>query len=63
MSLTILFHFLCAQNFSDINMSETSLQHGYHSNPSTPNIQHTSNQEQNNQCANSAAQSKARDGG
>jgi len=30
-----------------------SLQHGYHSNPTTPKLQHTSNQEQYDQCGNS----------
>jgi len=30
-----------------------SLQHGYHSNPTTPKLQHTSNQEKYNQCGNS----------
>jgi len=30
-----------------------SLQHGYHPNPSTPKLQHTSNQEQYDQCGNS----------
>ena len=30
-----------------------SLQHGYHSNPTTPKPQHTSNQEQYDQCGNS----------
>ena len=30
-----------------------SLQHGYHSNPTTPNLQHTMNQEQYDQCGNS----------
>jgi len=29
-----------------------SLQHEYHSNPTTPNLQHTSNQEQYDQCGN-----------
>ena len=39
----------------DILMSETclSLQHGYHSNPTTPKLQHTPNQEQYSQCGNS----------
>ena len=64
MSLAILFHFLCAQPVSDINISIirslrlfcwiTSLVvlflvrcvvSGYHSNPTTPKLQHTSNQE------------------
>ena len=30
-----------------------NLQHGYHSNPTTPKLQHTSNQEQYDQCGNS----------
>ena len=85
MSLAILFHCLCAQHVSDINISIIRslqlfcsittlvvlflvrcvlefgcgwvgmvsvlqavfrLQHGYHSNPTTPKLQHTSNQEQ-----------------
>jgi len=75
MSLAILFHFLCTQHASDINISIIrslrlfcwittqvvcswfdvcwsigvvagfSLQHGYHPNPTTPILQHTSNQE------------------
>jgi len=87
MSLAILFHFLCAQHISDINISIIrslrllcwittlvvlllfrcmlelypcyrlkllfSLQHGYHSNPTTPKLQHRTNQEQYNQCGNS----------
>ena len=36
-----------------------SLQHGYHYNPTTPKLQHTSNQEQYDQCGNSTAQSQA----
>ena len=67
MSLGMLFHFLCAQHVSDINISIISsglgwsgirvagwsLQHWYHSNPTTPKLQHTSNQEQYDQCGNS----------
>jgi len=34
-----------------------SLQHGYHSNPTTLKLQHTSNQEQYNQCGNSTCAS------
>jgi len=60
MSLAILFHFLCAQHASDINISiirslrvypccrlkhSLSLLHGYHCNPTTPKRRHTSNQE------------------
>jgi len=33
-----------------------SLQHGYHSNPTTPTLQHTSNQKQYDQCGNSTEQ-------
>ena len=40
-----------------------SLQHGHHSNPTTPNLQHTSNQEQYDQCGNSTAKSQASDDG
>ena len=40
-----------------------SLQHGHHSNPTAPNLQHTANQEQNDQCGNSIAQSQAPDDG
>jgi len=94
MSLAILFHLLCAQHVSYINISvirslrlfllnyhigrvflircvmeircgwvgvvsvlhgeaSFSLQHGYHSNPTTPKLQLTSNQEQYDQCCNS----------
>ena len=53
MSLAILFHFLCAQHISDINIS----------NPTTPKLQHTSNQEQYDQCANATEQSQAPDDG
>ena len=41
--------------WSDIRVAGWSLQHGYHSNPTTPKFQHTSNQEQYDQCGNSAA--------
>jgi len=48
--LLFLFHFLCAQHVSEINISIIcvagwSLQHEYHSKPTTPKHQHTSNQE------------------
>ena len=39
-----------------------SLQHGYHSSPTTPKLQHTSNQEQYDQCGNSE-ESRAPDDG
>jgi len=40
-----------------------SLQHVYHSNPTTPKLQQTSNQEQYDQCGNSTEQSHAPDDG
>jgi len=39
--------------WSAIRVAGFSLQHGYHSNPTTPKLQHTSNQEKNDQCGNS----------
>jgi hypothetical protein len=77
MSLAILFPFLCAQHVSDINVSIIrslrlccwittsgwSLQHGHHPNPAAPNLQHTTNREQNDRCSNSTAQSQAHDDG
>jgi len=82
MSLAILFHFLCAQHVSDINISIIRslrlfcfgvvglelypccrFQHGYHSKPTTPKLQHTSNQEQYDQCGNSTEKSQAPDDG
>jgi len=39
--------------WSGIRVAGFSLQHGYHSNPTTPKLQHTSNQEQYDQCSNS----------
>jgi len=40
-----------------------SLQHGHYSNPTAPNLQQTSNPEQNDQCGNSTTQSQAPDDG
>ena len=40
-----------------------SLQHGYYSNPTAPNLQHTAKQEQNDQCGNSTAWLQAPDDG
>jgi len=37
---------------SGIRVAGWSLLHGYHSNPTTSNLQHTSNQEQYDQCGN-----------
>jgi len=53
-SLAILFHFLCAQHVSDINISIIrslrlcccwSLQNEHHSKPAAPNLKHTTNWE------------------
>ena len=89
MSLAILFHFLCTQHVSDINISiirnlrlfcwittfvvllEISvsvLQAEACNTDTTPtqphrNLQHTSNQEQYDQCGNSTAKSKSPDDG
>jgi len=48
---------------SGVRVAGFSLLHGYDSNPATPKIQHTSNQEQYDQCGNSTAQSQAPDDG
>jgi len=40
-----------------------SLQHGHYSNPAAPNLQHTTNWEQNDRCGNSTIQSHAPDDG
>jgi len=53
MPLTILFHFLCFQH----------VWFGVDSNPTTPNFQHTSDQEQYDQCGNSTEKSQAPDDG
>jgi len=42
---------------------QSSLQHGHYPNPTAPNLQHTANQEQNDQCGNSTAQSQVPDDG
>ena len=62
MSFDILFHFLCAQHVSDINMC-FSQQNEHHPKPATPNLQHTMNWEQDDQCGNSTTQSQAPDDG
>jgi len=49
--------------WSDIRVAGFSLQHEYHSKPTTPKIQHTSNQEQYDQCGNSIELSQAPDDG
>jgi len=43
--------------------AEAQLQHGYHSNPTTPKLQQTWNQEQYDQCGNSTEYSQAPDDG
>ena len=40
-----------------------SLQHGHYSNPAAPNLQHTTNREQNDRCGDSTTQSQAPDDG
>ena len=45
--------------WSGIRVAGFSLQHGYYSNPTTPKLQHTSNQEQHDQCGNSTKKSQA----
>jgi len=40
-------------SWSGTRVADFSLQQEYHSNPTTPKLQHTSNQEQYNQCGNS----------
>ena len=42
-----------------VRVAGFSQQHGHYSNPTAPNLQHTWNQEQNDQCGNSTAQSQA----
>jgi len=40
-----------------------SLPHGHYSNPAAPNLQHTTNREENNRYSNSTAQSQDADDG
>jgi len=49
--------------WSGIRVAGFSLQHGYHSNPTKPKLQLTSNQEQYDQCGNSTEQLQAPDDG
>jgi len=93
MSLAVLFHFLCAEHVSDINISISrslrlccwittldvlfsvrcvleiwcgwvwvvsvlQAEHGHHSKPAAPNLQDTTNREQNNRCGSSTANRK-----
>jgi len=59
MSLVILFTSYV------LNMFQLcfSLQHGHYSNPAAPNLQHTMNRKQNDQCVSSTAQLQAPDDG
>jgi hypothetical protein len=40
---------------SSIRIASFSLQHGHYSNLAAPDLQHTANQERNDQCGNSTA--------
>ena len=44
---------------SGVRVAGFSLQHGHHSNPAAPNLQHTTNREQNDRDVNSTTQSQA----
>jgi len=46
-----------------IRVAGFSLQHRYHSNPTTPKLQHTSKHEQYDRCGNSTEESQAPDDG
>jgi len=46
-----------------IRVAGFRLQHGHHSNPTTPNLRHRSKQEQYDQCGNSIEYSQAPDDG
>ena len=48
---------------TSLPQSRSGLQHGHYSNPAAPNLQHTTNREQNDRCGNSTAQSQAPDDG
>jgi len=57
-ALVVLFLIRCVLEFRcgwvgvvSVLQAEAQLQHGYHSNPSTPKFQHTSSQEQYDQLA------------
>ena len=59
-TLVVLFLVRCVLEFRcgwvgvvSVLQAAAQLQHGYHSNPTTPKLQHTSNQEQFDQCGNS----------
>jgi len=46
-----------------IRVAGFSLEHGYHTKPTTPKLQHTSNQEKYDQVGNSTEKSQAPDDG
>ena len=46
-------------SLSGVRVAGWSLQYGHHSNPATPNHQHTTNREQNNWCGNLTAKLQA----
>ena len=48
---------------SSVRVAGFSLQQGHYSNPGAPNLQHTTNREQNDRCGNSTTQSQAPDDG
>jgi len=52
---------LCVGDLVWLGLSGVRLQHGHPSNPAAPNLQHTTNREQNDGCGNSTAQSQAPD--
>ena len=52
---------LCVGDLVRLDLS--SLQHGYYSKPTAPNLQHTAKQEQSYRCGNSSTQSQAPDDG
>ena len=48
---------------SSVRVARFSLQHGHYSNRAAPNLQHTTNREQNDRYGNSTTQSQAPDDG
>ena len=50
-------------NILSVRVAGFSLQHGHYTNTAAPNLQHTTNREQNDRCGNSTAQSQAPDDG
>jgi len=65
-TLVVLFLFRCVLEIWCgfvwvVSLLCFSLQHGYYSNPTASNLQHTAKQEQNDQCGNSTTQLQAPD--